>query len=461
MKDMGSGAECSYPGNKRAPLKLKRSPISAILAHLGEVEEEVERLRSASGVLSLDNNSHSTVTSQTGLGTHRSNTEGPETSRGRLVVCGGRSRYVGNEASVLLGNRIQELREICDNISDDLSMAHVFDTDTVPTTLPSLEIQGSDQAVSYNAGHGRYLYLQPPPIEALWQVYQENVAPMIAILHVPSINAMSSEMPSVFDEDHGACLHEYRVAVEQTLADTSLTGTTDTHVLQAAVLFLLCLRRSAVVVRVAQRQGLHRDGQQLGNSLPTNIDGDHLTPDMPSLPLPRRGYTDITLCITQCEIIPILCRAGKYLGHNTRQQSSSNREVRLSSLANRVEVQYLHDFTLDIPIQWLTTVIVRLTLSKAWLIHCLNTSATHQDPEAAATNDEIFTMGQRHVVASMLFELCMRQITPDTDYTWGVIMQLYDQWVREGMQRDAMLQQPWARLMERAAHWSNQQPDCD
>ncbi|KAL4986926.1 hypothetical protein BDW68DRAFT_197758 [Aspergillus falconensis] len=410
MKDMGSGAECSYPGNKRAPLKLKRSPISAILAHLGEVEEEVERLRSASGVLSLDNNSHSTVTSQTGLGIHRSNTEGPETSRGRLVVCGGRSRYVGNEASVLLGNRIQELREICDNISDDLSMAHVFDTDTVPTTLPSLEIQGSDQAVSYNAGHGRYLYLQPPPIEALWQVYQENVAPMIAILHCgtnesklePGYKALILAM-GFAAVDHGACIHEYRVAVEQTLADTSLTGTTDTHVLQAAVLFLLCLRRLRSAVCCGGTFAFSWPGIS-DTKLPTNIDGDHLTPDMPSLPLPRRGYTDITLCITQCEIIPILCRAGKYLGHNTRQQSSSNREVRLSSLANRVEVQYLHDFTLDIPIQWLTTVIVRLTLSKAWLIHCLNTSATHQDPEAAATNDEIFTMGVEIINFAILLE---------------------------------------------------------
>ncbi|KAL4752654.1 fungal-specific transcription factor domain-containing protein [Aspergillus terricola var. indicus] len=396
-----------------------------------------------------------------------------------------------------------------------------------------------------------------------------NVAPMIAILHVPSVQAMlraycandesklepahkalvlamsfaavvsmtPQQCVSLLDEDHDACIHEYRVAVEQTLAEVNLAGTTDMHVLQAAVLFLLCLRRcadaqlvwaqAAVVVRIAQRQGLHRDGQQLGlapfeiemrrrlwwdicildmlcsedqrtdtqigpsmidTKLPTNFDGEDLKPDMPSLPLPRRGYTDGTLCIIQCEIMPILHWAGKSLDHNIRQQFSSKKEELLSDLANRVETQYLHNFNLNIPIQWLTAVIVHLTLSKAWLIHRLSTSSAHQDANLTATNDEIFTMAveivnfavllehnetttqwawlcnsykQRHVVAFILSKLCVQQIMPETDYAWGVVTQLYDHWVREGMQCNAMLQQPLARLMERAARWRNQQTDCD
>jgi hypothetical protein len=127
-------------------------------------------------------------------------------------------------------------------------------------------------------------------------------------------------------------------------------------------------------------------------------------------------------------------------------------------LATHVETVYLQTFNLDIPIQWLTAVIVRITLSKAWLIHRLSNSAAHQDPSSAATNDEIFTMAveivkfailmghnetttqwawlcdsykQRHVVAFILSESCVRHITPETDYAWGVVTQLYDQWVRE------------------------------
>ncbi|KAL4737568.1 fungal-specific transcription factor domain-containing protein [Aspergillus similis] len=466
----------------------------------------------------------------------------------------------------LMANReIRELREICHDFSDEERTAHVSGTDIVSMALPPPGIQWFDQTASYSVAK----YVQPPRIQALWQVYQENVAPMIAILHVPSVKAMSSkycsndesklepaykalvlamsfaavvsmtpqQCLSVLDEDHDACIHEYRVAVEQTLAKANLTGTTDMYVLQAAVLFLLCLRRcaaselvwtqAAVVVRIAQRQGLHRDGQHLGltpfeiemrrrlwwhicildmlcsedqgtdpqiwpgmfdTKLPTNFDGEDLTPDMPSLPLPRQGYTDITLCIAQCEIMPILHWAGKSLDHNTRQQSSSKREELFSSLANRVETQYLRNFNLDIPIQWLTAVILRLTLSRAWLIHRLSTSAAHQDTKPTATNDEIFTMAveivnfavllehnetttqwawlcssykQRHVVAFILSELCVRQITPETDYAWGVVTQLYDQWVREGTQCNAMLQQPLARLMERAAQWRNQQTDRD
>ncbi|RDW81771.1 putative C6 transcription factor [Aspergillus mulundensis] len=553
-----AGAECLYPGNKRAPRKLKRPPISEIIDQLGELQEEVERLRSASGVPSAEPVGHSP---QPGHGIdHHGRIEWQETAKGRLVVSGGRSWYVGDEASVILGDKIQELRELCDGHSDEESMAHASSPSTKPMTL--VATKGFDQTANPNVDNNRYLQL--PRIQTLWRIYQENVAPMIAILHVPSISAKlgescaesESELEpgykalllavgfaavvsmttqqclSVLGEDHDACIHEYRVVAEQALAEANLVSTTDMQVLQAAVLFLLCLRRcadlqliwaqAAIVVRVAQRQGLHRDGQQLGlapfetemrrrlwwhicildmlcsedqgtdtqiwpgmfdTKLPTNIDCNDLTQNMPSLPLPQKGYTDIALCIIQCEIMPVLHWFGKYVGHNAQQASSSEKEELLSHLANRFETEYLHNLDFDNPIEWLTAVIVRLTLSKAWLVHRISTSTAHQGPDAAAANDEIFTMAieivkfamllesnktttqwawlagtykQRHVVAFILSELCERQITPETDYAWGVVRQLYDKWVREGTPSNAMLQEPLKRLMERAARSRDQ-----
>ncbi|KAL4902521.1 hypothetical protein BDW74DRAFT_157961 [Aspergillus multicolor] len=548
------GVECLYPGNKRAPRKLRRPPISQIVAHLGELQEEVERLRrSVSGVPPTEPARHSP---QLDHGIDRqSSIKKPETTRGRLMVSGGKIWYVADEASVVLGDKIQELRELCDGYSDEESMAH--------THSPSMEqmalgaTKNLDQTESPSVDENRYL--QPPRIQNLWRIYQESVAPMIAIIHIPSISAKLDEMCakpesdlepgyralvlaigfaaavsmtaqqclSVLDEDHDACIHEYRIVVEQALVEANLINTTDIHVLQAAVLFLLCLRRhadlqliwaqSAVVVRVAQRQGLHRDGQQLGltpfeteirrrlwwhicildmlcsedqgtdtqiwpgifdTKPPTNIDCNDLAPNMPSLPPPHQGHTDITLCVIQCEIMPVLHWFGKYVGHKSQQTSSSEREELLSHLANRLETEYLCNLDLDIPIQWLTAVIVRLTLSKAWLVHRISTSKAQQGPDTAAANDEIFTMAieivkfamllesnetttqwawlagtykQRHVVALILSELCERQITPETDYAWGVVTQLYDQWLRDGTPSNAMLQEPLKRLIERAA----------
>jgi hypothetical protein len=330
---------------------------------------------------------------------------------------------------------------------------------------------------------------------------------------------------SVLREDHNICVREYRAAVEQALAGTGLINSQDFHVLQAAVLFALCLRccsdsghvwaEAAILVRVAQRQGVHRDGQRLGltpfeietrrrlwwhicildmlcsedqgiesqirpgmfdTKLPSNIDDDELSPQLTILPLPRLGHTDITLCIILGETMSSLYWAGKCLDQDARQPSHSERENILFGLTDRLEGQYLLNFDLESPIQWVTAVIARLTLSKARLVHLLDVPAPEQDH--ATTNDEAFRVAveiikfatllqhndittqwgwlsksykQRHVVAFILSELRIRPVTPETEHAWQLVTNMYDQWLREDLQTDAMLQNPLARLMERAA----------
>lgn len=94
-----SGLECSYPGQKRAPRKLGRPPISEVMAHLKELEEEVELLRS--GVKTSPKENAVTVSPDSAGFVNEA-----ECSRGRLVVRDGRSRYVGDEASVILGEKV-------------------------------------------------------------------------------------------------------------------------------------------------------------------------------------------------------------------------------------------------------------------------------------------------------------------------------------------------------------------
>ncbi|KAH2934093.1 hypothetical protein KXW73_004022 [Aspergillus fumigatus] len=551
-----AGAECIHSGNKRAPRKLKRPPISKILVHLQELEHEVERLRSTPAGLLFETANQSAVSPYLGTGTNRlSNWEEAEAPRGRLVVRDGQSRYVGDEATVILGDKIRELQEICDRSSDEESVTDATSTNIGPISKLSVGILGTHQSAGSDTSGSQYL--QRLQVQALWHVYRENVAPMIAILHTPSIEAMLREgyankdsilQPeqealilaicfaavvsmtpqqslSILGGGHDAYIHKYRVAVERALAGANLISTQDMRVLQAAVLFLLCLRRccdsrlvwaeAAIVVRVAQRQGMHRDGQRQGltpfeiemrrrlwwhicildmlcsedqgtdtqiwpgmfdTKLPSNIDGDEVTPGLTTLPPLRRGYTDITLCIIHCEMMSNLYWAGKSLDEDARQPSTSEKEKLLSTLANRLEVLYLHNFDLDIPIQWVTVVIARLTLSKGWLVHRLNASTAGRDP--AATNDEIFHMAveivkfatliqnnestsqwawlcksykQRHVVAYILSELCVRPVTPETEHAWEVVTEIYHQWLREDRQTNTMLQKPLSRLMERAA----------
>ncbi|GAM37739.1 C6 transcription factor [Talaromyces pinophilus] len=483
-----------------------------------------------------------------------------EASRGRLVVRDGRSRYVGDEASVVLGDKISELQEICDRSSDEESVAYT--TNTNNTNIGTLSVQsigifGIDHSTSTDADYTGHF--QPLRVQALWDVYQVNVAPMIAFMHKLSIEFLvrglganselqlepahealilavcfaavvsvtSQKCLSVLGEDHDTYVNEYSIAVRQALGKANIISTQDIRVLQASVLFLLCLRRygdsrlvwaeAAIVVRVAQRLGVHHDGEHLDLSpfkaemrrrlwwhicildmlcsedqgtdtqicpdmfdteIPSNIAGHELTPDLTTLPAPQEGYTDMTLCIINCEIIRNLYWSGKSLHKDARQLSTSERGSIISNLADRLEAQYLRKFDLDSPIQWVTAVIARLMLSKAWLINRLN--GARADQASDTTNDEIFHMAleilkfatllqnnettapwdwlcktykHRNVAAFVLSELCVRPIKPETEHAWEVVSQLYDQWLSEDTQTQThtMLQKPLARLMERAA----------
>ncbi|GAM35405.1 nucleoside-diphosphate-sugar epimerase family protein [Talaromyces pinophilus] len=498
-----------------------------ILAQVKELEEEVERLRSMVKTSSEENDA---VLSPATTGVFNE----AESSRGRLVVRDERSRS-----------------------SDEESVAYATITNMGTLSVPSIGTFGSDQLTSTGTGYTEYL--RPLRVQELWDVYQVNVAPMLAFMHKPSIYSLVRELGanpelqleavhealilaicfaavvsmtpqkcfSVLGEDHDTCINGYMNSVRQALGKANLIGTQDARVLQASVLFLLCLRRfadsrlvwaeAAIVVRVAQRLGVHRDGGHLGLSpfeseirrrlwwhicildrlcsedqgtdtqiwpdmfdtkLPSNIDGDNLTPDLTTLPGQQEGYTDITLCIINCEVISSLYWSGKSLHKDAKQVSSSEKGNIISNLADRLETQYLRKLDLDSPIQWMTAVIGRLMLSTAWLVNRLNVARADQTSNKT-TNDEIFHMAleilkfatllqnkettapwdwisktykHRNVAAFVLSELCVRPITPETEHAWEVVSQLCNQWLSEDSQTQthAMLHKPLARLMKRA-----------
>lgn len=98
-----SGVECKYPGNKRTPRRLKRPPISEIMAHLRKLEEEVGYLRSTSTANQMDISLQSSLNDAS---RRKEDNKQPQRSKGRLIVRGERSRYVDDEASVLIGNKV-------------------------------------------------------------------------------------------------------------------------------------------------------------------------------------------------------------------------------------------------------------------------------------------------------------------------------------------------------------------
>lgn len=428
-----------------------------------------------------------------------------------------------------------------------------FEPTTRCQSLPSFGIPGLNSKPGDEVNHDHQL--QPLQIKALWGLYKENVAPMIAILHKRTIEPMIHEACAqtessrgiafvalvqaicfsaivsatpeqclfILGQDRDVCICTSRLAVEQALARASLISTKDIQVLQAAVLFLLCLRwldpmlawaETAMVIRVAQRQGVHRDGQSSGLSpfdiemrrrlwwhicildmlcsedqgtdtqirpemfdtkIPSNVNIDDLAPDMTTPSAHRAGFADITLCIIQSEIMLNLYWPGMSPNPETTQSSMPERESILCSLATRIEEQYLQQFNLDVPIQWLTAVIARLSLSKVRVVSLLKNTRAGEVP--VSTNDEIFNMAveivkfanliekneptaqwawicksykQRHVVAFIFSELCVRPISPETNQAWDITTDIYNQWQQENHDTDPTFQNTLSRLMQRA-----------
>jgi hypothetical protein len=292
-----------------------------------------------------------------------------------------------------------------------------------------------------------------PKVSVLWETYRENVAPLITIVHRPTARnlfAEAAKRPDALDknsealvfsmylssivsmkpddclfhfgEDRAAVVKRYRFATEQALARAGLLNTQSLVLLQAAVLFLVCVRReddskfvwsmTSVVLRLSQSLGLHRDGTNFAlkpfetemrrrlwwhislldvrssedhgtdplihenmydTQLPLNVNDDDLSPDMVEPPKEREGFTDATFCLIRCEITSALRRAN-YVCPNAQFRSPNSlppvehAERMIQIISDRCEQRYIRHCDMNIPIQWCAATVGRLILAKLWLM---------------------------------------------------------------------------------------------
>lgn len=206
------------------------------------------------------------------------------------------------------------MRAATQNLADDDDSDESDDE----STLNSLEDQSVDHQ-SFIMGYRsadvdlRPLHPLPSQIPFMWQIYQENVDPVLKILHVPSMEQLIRErraclgtispsnealMFSIYyaavasmEEEEvtrslGAekpfLLNQYRFAVEQALAKANFITDPDFTVCQAFVIFLVLVRRhekprfswtlTGLAVRLCQAIGLHRDGTNFPHLKPFEIE---------------------------------------------------------------------------------------------------------------------------------------------------------------------------------------------
>ncbi|KAJ5137205.1 hypothetical protein N7526_003438 [Penicillium atrosanguineum] len=490
-----TGDQCIFPGPKRAPRILNRPPISELLTRLTELETEVQRLRSSKN-LELDADE-------------------------------------------------QQSSELPDLIQSPGSYADLFG-------LPRGKwLDKNNQTWSQDSF--RQHYLGQVQIQTLWCIYQKNVVPLIAVLHLPTaarifedaskgfsidsareglllsicfaavVSVDPEQLRSELGLEYQAALRDYEMAVHQALSRAEFIKSPEIFTLQAAVPYLLCARvdgdtrlvwvQSAVIIRLAQSQCIHRDGKKIGlapfeteirrrlwwhicildmlcsedqgvdmqirpgtfdTRFPSNVDGADLKPHMLELPPERKGFADITLCIMNSFMINEVHLSTQPL--NSVASLQDRRDL-IKSVGATLHERYLDHFNLGIPIHWVFATIVRLYLSKAWVSeHKQLPSSGLHGPRSEyqssvfrtavelvefayflQTNDVTTQWGwlcrsykQKEVIAYILDEISTRPNDPETNRAWEVVTKTTSLWMQCSSGAGRVPEEPLLELIQRA-----------
>jgi hypothetical protein len=200
-----------------------------------------------------------------------------------------------------------------DNADKDTAARGDHPTTTEIDSVPSAETineagryQGFIFAFSSESVDLHQLHPVEGRIFTMWQVFLENVDPLVKLIHVPTIQrqilhasqnlanippAFESLMFSMyhaavtsvqcadtcqmlFQEERQTSLDRYRFGTEQALAKAKFMSNPNVPTLQALTLYLICVRPSAdktyiwsmtgLLIRLATKLGLHRDPVALG-----------------------------------------------------------------------------------------------------------------------------------------------------------------------------------------------------
>jgi len=203
-------------------------------------------------------------------------------------------------------SKVAEMHDILDDPTDEEE-----DHPTPESDPSSTNARPNHQAFMFGYSSTMLtLRISHPPksqIPLYWELYMENVNPLIRLLHGPTTgkllmkaaenldnlskgtealvfaiylatvtSASPEQCQSLLQQDKDIAIQRYRFATEQALARASFLQTQEVIVLQAFTLFLISARRhddsrfvwtmTGLATRIANALGIHRDGAQFGLS---------------------------------------------------------------------------------------------------------------------------------------------------------------------------------------------------
>jgi hypothetical protein len=367
---------------------------------------------------------------------------------GKLLSGDGTTRYIDSSLWRNLGE--DEMNRIVDEEDDDDPGEEAIGA-TPDDVLAGDPLSGAFLGMSQNL-----LVFHPSPAhaKALWQTHIENVEPTFKILHIPTVSAMfetTSAHPyyatkadecilfaiyhfavvSLTDHD---CQHmfgqqrevlrkRYHDALRQALVNASFLRTTQLPVLQSLTLYLMSTRHqndantfwilTGTAMRIAQRMGLHKDGESLGLQpydvqirrrlfyqivaldgyasqisgtgitiesgawdckQPLNINDDQIWPGMTQQPKEQKGATEMIFFLARAELATwhLGTMAGK-IGKSSFRKAFSSEACEgakfdgVDELEASIETKYLRYCDISNPLHTLLLMMARSYINAARL----------------------------------------------------------------------------------------------
>ena len=448
------GTECVFPSGKKprkrrkdanAELSARINNLEDLISSLGVQHDEVHEGESDDSepdkaASTVDENASRIGDSREEMTKLKADSQGSiEEGFGRLSIRDGKSRYVSNQLWARMGDEVAEMRSFLDAPSSD----NEEDQDNTPSPLH----QSSDQSMTFQAtvdqsflfGHTQpaldLVGAGPSTSQAciLWDTYKQNVDPLVKVVHRPSIERIflkASGMPNNVSKAEAALLYSiyltalitlepvqcealfgtsksfmtshYRALTEKAMAKASFLTSSSVLVLQAFVMYLVCLRQqddmkltctlTGLATNIARGMGLHRDGthfaigpfetemrrrvwwnllvletrssedsgiessfldQNFDTSLPSNINDSDIFPHMTEKPKVREGCAEMTVSLLRFEMVAALRRldalgSGEDSGRSPRELMEEKDRI-IEECHQKLECTYLQHMDPKIP----------------------------------------------------------------------------------------------------------------
>ena len=438
--------ECVY--QEPAPRKRKRKPADDIHERL----EQYEKLLKQHGLLPGEEESAKASPEDNEDAFYMQNQRWwpfGGSSGGKLVGGQGKSRYIDSNIWRNLGDEVHASSDEEDDPVDQPSTTYMPNSKADPVSAAML---------SPSTPSASLLDLHPTYENAMkyWKIYVENIDPIVKAVHVPSTLSMlqrvaaqpsaasksnealvfaiyhfaliaisDAECMEKFGEQRLKLLSRYHDALRQALVNVSFLRTTDLIVFQAFLLFLLSVRNNydvhtfwiltGVAVRIAQRLGLHRDGEELGlqpfdvemrrrvfwqllpldglagqlcgtgicitpdswnTKQPMNIEDTDFWPGMTTTPEPRTGATDMMFCLARTEIAKFVQKVNPLHSNKPpfenwakfwEREDIAEKEQQLDELESEMEMKYIRFCDPSNPIHNLAMAMLRAALNSGRL----------------------------------------------------------------------------------------------